>query len=530
MSKNSLPSKKAWPPIYLDLFDDGLLVNNAYFRADDDRNANLTKSLLDAARFQILLAILFGRQIVIPESWAVSSPIFHRIFNEINSSFPSQVNKRDHAGVVSEATMFPFSFCLFSNQSKHSSKAYLLALANRLSNDKRVKFLDQIVYTGEDYGTLDIGARSKISKVIIDFVNSTGTDEISSLKLKPFEESITDAICSTAPANTDLSIAASIAANYVSIVKQLMNPIVNKSTNYWNSSGQIIQTEMVGQSVSEIFNSLKSAVSLKDTHPNEYQEFCEFFQEASTNKFANSDVMGMWKLLNNRSDNMKLIIEAFGRYCLNRGYGRSTGAVQSTVSFKYYCKGNEFQFAYDLLGEMATREHNNEEKTSAFNSLIKYADKYDLDDTIDWSSAWKSGAIIAKDYRWHKKMEIIEDRMFKKHADRHKIDNDDLQELFDLINGEFQDLSFEVIQDKKEAPSVAILKKEIDELGGPRKVKCGVIFIDALILFSLGKVLTPINKMISLLPTERTLGVVRKIRKNHKIITIDKNSTKLISG
>jgi hypothetical protein len=55
--------------VYVDLFDDGIPTRNPLLNTGDFKGR-----LLDVVRFQVLLSLLMGRSVVVPEACSCASP------------------------------------------------------------------------------------------------------------------------------------------------------------------------------------------------------------------------------------------------------------------------------------------------------------------------------------------------------------------------------------------------------------------------------------------------------------------------
>ena len=118
---------------YIDLFDDEL-----YSLAQIEAEAGSSERLLyleNSIRLQILLSIMRGNQIVLPEQWASSSAVCLKVISEVAQGYMDF--RRNHGRKVFRDSE-PF---LLVRNPKHESEVdnvYVSVLINRLKNDSRL--------------------------------------------------------------------------------------------------------------------------------------------------------------------------------------------------------------------------------------------------------------------------------------------------------------------------------------------------------------------------------------------------------
>lgn len=494
---------------YIDLFDDGIPKINVL--TENISQSLVEKNLLDAARFQILLAILFERQVAIPESWAISSPTFLRIFSEIKNAYSDIVDREDSAGAVAKAALKPFVFCFFSDIHNSPTEAYLTAFIRRLEEGKRVQCLTALDPASP---LLDERARIYIADYFKRLIHSLVTTP--NIEYKKFRDDLSNVIYDGFDGAIDIYKGSSVAFAISDVVEYLNDQFVIKETQFWQNAEGEIHRNTVKEIVLRVHQSLNDEYGLGELYPFQAQEFRKFFIEASRKNVAISDVMGMWKILQNYDREVKETIEAFGRYALNRGYGKATGAAQNTLSFDYYCYGSPSKFAYAMLGKIAKIEQDFDPLNTSFSQFFEMASSqsYDLDHTIEWKNAWRSAATIASSQRWKEKRGKIERNFFEMRQKNQDISIEDWHELFDEINAGFQDLTFQIVGG--ELPSVKLLKKatssyetDVSEIAN--------IGLKSLNIF--------IHKIFEFIPTKLVLKGIRKLNE----VNITQKGTKLIS-
>ncbi len=506
---------------YIDLFDDGIPKSNLLVK--NISRSSTEKQLLDAARFQILISILFERQIVVPESWAISSPTFLRLFSEIKQSYPDRVNKIDSAGIVTKAPMFPFVFSFFSTNHSSPLKAYLSAFINRLENGKRVQCLTDLRH---DSRTIDQKARLSIVNYLKDVSNTLNSSGV--IESHKFSNGLWDSIYKGLEGSPNTYEESSVAFAITNIVDYLGSHRALLETQYWEASNALDHTKTVQENVLRVYKALHSHPKMDEIYPSQTHAFREFFEESKRKDIIFSDIMGMWDILKNYDDEIVSTAEAFGRYALNRGYENASGAGQSTLSFDYYCQGTPSQFAYELLGNVAALEHKSHELGTSFSKFIEMApsQEYDLDDTIEWRNAWESAAILASSEQWREKRLNIENNIVNLIIKEERLPTDVWCELFDDINAEFQDLSFKVVGGDQ--PTVRLLKKAKDSL---ELIKDGATVAGKFIELASAS-LVPLSIFMKRLdkhiPTRVILKSIRTSRKFGQDFRMQKNNTKLI--
>ena len=438
---------------YIDLFDDGIPEINVL--VDDVSHSSVERRLLDAIRFQVLLAILFERQVAIPESWAISSPAFLRVFSEVKNAYPDEINREDSAGTVRARAMKPFVLCLFTGRGNSPAVAYLDAFIERLKN-KRVQCLSGL---DSAYPSLDGNPRKTIAEyfggLIQSFVDKGKMD------YQKLRHELTIAIHNGFDRRIPSEKASSVALAIGDVIEYLGDPIVINETQFWGSEEGDRYRDTVKDNMVRIHQSLDDLYGLGELYPSQTRAFREFFNEALRGKVSFDNVMGLWEIAKRCDPEMRKTIEAFGRYALNRGYGKVAGPAQNTLSFDYYSHGSPSEFAYTMLGKVAELEQVSSSLKASFASFIEMApsQKYDLDYAVEWKNAWQSAAIVAANERWKKKREKIERKAWELVQEHRDVTVEIWCELFDEINAAFQDLAFCVMGG--ESPSVKLVKRAI---------------------------------------------------------------------
>ena len=490
------------PPIYTDLFDDGITSFN--FLNDELEGHNFERRLLDTVRFQVLIAILFDRQIVVPECWLASSSLFLRIFNEVDRNYPSEVIRRDVGGGVEVQTTYPFSFVFFDQPQGALGEHFVRMLSSRMSNARRVLWMpseanQDRTALSENRAALARGLDGLLARRSYQSERDAVAfaQDMSDLMTEVFGSSV---------ANDFSAITIPISR----IIHRLQAAGASRVGRSWGPRGLETQRNAVAQSVNDVSNTVFADKLLFEQHPSQTAEFRSFFEEARASGKRFADVMGMWPILRNYDKEVQETAEAFGRLALNRGYAESTGSAQGTLSFNFYSQGGRSDFTQALLRKTLDR-HTDANLGSNSAQFIEAAPTgyYDLADTIDWNGIWETAADIAKDKGWQSERVKIEDRIIRPDDDN-DFGGDAWNELFDAINAKFHDIKFELMEEKSR-PAARILRRELSKRPlADKTLETAAVGIGLAGFTSVTKTFT--DAATGAIGTERSLALVRKLR------------------
>lgn len=442
--------------IYADLFDDGITSFNYILDDISSKENEFEKGILDSVRFQILVAILFDRQIAVPEAWMASSPLFLRVFAEVDRSFSSVVRRTDAGGAVDTFMRFPFKFTFFGEANGSPAEAFLRALSFRLSQGRRIRWLP----ASEAFSKADdLEAKIRLAKGIDDFLSTT--NEIDENTAKKFSQQLftdMETVFGSAPGKGYGALAIAVGR----LLERLTTFEGRNAVRFWGRDGHERQLKVVGSTVQDVLKVVSTDKIIFDAYPNEIVEFRSFFQEAERSRKSMSDIMGMWPILRNYNPRVAKTAEAFGRLALNRGYASSTSASQGTLSFDYYEAAQRGSFTEQLLSRtLDIKEETSPDFASAKFLELAPSTAYDLADTLNWEDVWKTVGEVSQSHLWRNERVALEKDILRA-LDRSRVDTDAWLRLFDKLNSLFQNISFELVEGA-ETPTARIFQKIKDE-------------------------------------------------------------------
>lgn len=489
--------------VYSDLFDDGMSSFN--FLLDDLTDEVFEKNLLNTIRFQVLLAILFERKITVPETWLASSSLFLRVFDEVCRNYPTKVMRDDGGGDKSVLANLPFSFVLFGETQRNPATSFMQMLSKRLASNRRICWLPTSEELSEaDEKTAKIAISQKIDTLIRD------KDGINAITADYFGENFSYWLEDIYGASNGANFGA-ISLPISNFLKHIESDRGRRVTSYWGEEGEKEYRQTMGRQVGEIQKIVFQNEKSLETHPEQTQEFRDFFIESESKQVPFHDVMGMWNILQNYSSDVQITVEAFGRLAVNTGYACSTSAVQSTLSFDYYGGEKNSEFTNQLMQSLLKNQMSSNQKMSAnqFVEVLPTA-QYDLADTIEWRNIWREAAEISQNAKWRLERDKIEVKILRL-SDDDDFGDDEWNNLFDSINGQFQDIQFELYQ-RGERPIMRILKNEKSNYPAIESLQDYVVaainLTGAATLFN-----SAAELFASKLPTEKSFKLIRKMRK-----------------
>lgn len=434
-------------PFYIDLFDDGIPKgNDLLFRPECADPFDL--KLAANAKFQILLAVLFGAEVVVPESWLISSPTFLHIVEEIAACYLSRVPQRVPPKI------FRFAFFDADLDNGNAALSYVEAFARRLERGRPIRVLDEAANRGKG---LNSSQRQALAKALRDWASSQDPWNMSGTSLTNLlAKQLRHEVKGDMPEGDIVRLTRAYGAvlDYIGKMSgmQLLLP--------WGSPGEARYRARMKEQVTLVEGSVRTARPEKVEQASALAQFGEFFAEVASKQIPFTDVMGMRQVLRNYDPVSQRTISAFGRYVLNRGYAHGAGARSYLMSFDFYPQQNPSQFDEWLMGQVMASERT-AHGAILFPELLDLsgAKSYSLAGTIHWPRAWETLAQVATDPKWLEARTAIS-RRFYEHTETDLKNHALWEELFDRINGRFHDFSFQV--QLSENRVIAVARKATD--------------------------------------------------------------------
>ncbi|OWU85458.1 hypothetical protein ATO6_00435 [Oceanicola sp. 22II-s10i] len=478
--------------IYSDLFDDGITGFN--FVAEDLNDRPFELRLLHAIRFQVLLAILFERQIAVPEAWMTSSPLFVTVFTEVFAARPSEVFRREPGSTSPRFAHYPFR-PVFSRP-KHGNAAdnLLASLIWRLETGRRIQWLPELPGATE----------AEQQRIRRELTGLLGAQIGPGARTPGFALDLSGAITDLYGLPQDR--ADGMALSVCRVLDGLNQPVAARGVSAWGPDGEATYRSVMESRVDLVRQAVFESPALIEAHPDETKAFQAFFNRAEAQGLLRNDVMGMWQVIQREArEDVRATVEAFGRFAMNSGYAASGNSQQAAHAFSYYSGGKSSDFTQALLSEAVARITRSDEATIA-DAFVEIAPTpyYDLADTLDWDRVWAEAFEIAQDYRWRRERQAIELQIGLAFH-RGETGFDHWMALFDRINGGFQDVMFDIRGGDRPAVAILARNREKSSTGDKAGSALGKIGIGAL---------STVTQAVSTktMSAERALQILRNLR------------------
>ncbi len=496
---------------YIDLFDDGITDFN--FLIGDLQKNSFEKKLLDTIRFQVFLAILFDRQITVPECWMASSPLFLRVFNEVNKNYPTTVTRYDPGGGVDVLATYPFRFVFTENPGSDPATHFLRMISDRMINNRRMLWLPQGAEATNDTAKEIRKAASTTVNRLLD-----QNDRFSDYEAEKFIFDFNAGLIDIYGQDMDDKISA-LSVALGNIAKRLVSVPGRMAAGSWGDGGQSLHRATTQKTVRDVQNVVFEDAELFELFPTKIQAFRDFFDESEAKGKEFSDIMEMWEILKNYDPAVQQTAVAFGQLAMNQGYTASTNSPQGTLSFEFYNSNDVSNFTQLLLGKVVALQTNNDSSLTAAHFLeTAPASQYDLADTIDWNGIWAVAAELAMNSDWRSERAAIEESILRP-DDQDEFGIDEWNTLFDRINGRFQEIKFEMMGGA-EHPTARILNAEFEKVPVMSKAKK---VTGTLMTFALPGATNLLQGLNQQQTTAQLLGNIRKLRKYSSGRKKDKN-------
>jgi hypothetical protein len=434
--------------VYIDLFDDGIPLRNPLHGVE-----GFEGSLLDVVRFQVLLCVLLKRSIVVPETWAVSSPLFLTVAREVLNAWRMQWWKTDGQGKSSlQLARAPIVLHFLPvNHAESPVQAYLNSLQWRLSTGRRLMFSAALAATPTPGGDA-ARVRAELGQALKKIVDApqVGQDAIDTVRqtLTSMLEIIDEPIH-----------ARTVAASMCCLLEHLRSSTWKDVSLVFDESGfrrhAAVQVEHVRTALAS------TASSLVGEFETNVLGFQAFFERAGKSGIHFGDIMGLERLLADEQDLVAEPIRAFGRYVLSRAYAASVGADNQSFSMGFHCRRTAPEFASAMLAGVLSLERRPDplaQAGPAFEDFVRLAPDrdYDLADTLDWARVWDNIVAIASHPDWDKRVDKMKHELYTLPESELR-DPARWQDFFDTVNASVQDILFKA--EGGERPTLRLLKK-----------------------------------------------------------------------
>lgn len=391
-------------PLYLDLFDDGIPRPGrnvlAPLSGDD---IGFESRLANTLRFQMLLAVLFDRKIIVPEAWAVSSPMFLRVAGEFLEHYRHQVVVHDAVGARSVPSSPPFVVA-FGPQAREGSTVHRFAYSLwwRLSTHRRLMFSQSLSGTPAENQAL--GASARLAATIKPLLRGPAH------RLQDLPALLQDSMAR----NGESAVAEQLGHR----MTHLMRFLQSHPRSGWLPFDAARYEKRLWTEV----HSVRAAVASLSSHQAQDQGIAvtglsRFFRQIEAQQSGNRSIMALWQHLMSMDlpAEDKATLEAFGRYVLNRAYASALGATAaSSISFEAYARGPADARAGALLDRLLLADAAAEGPAGTpVHDFVAMASEhpYDLVDTIEWSRTWQAVADFALSPGWKAERNRLLDRM-----------------------------------------------------------------------------------------------------------------------
>lgn len=418
--------------VYLDLFDDGIPKKNLLVESVEP--GSLEARLANTARFQILLCLLFGRSVIVPEAWLISSATFLRIAQEIEEYYSLELEERDAIGRVYKPTPPVFQVSFLDDEPAPLTTKYLLAFARRLEENRRIECLTGVLQAQSEI------AKDQRRHLAAFMRKQIPRSDTLAMSIDRFQADLNE-LLSSMSAGPEASLRAWSASRAISgVLRYLAAKPADILALTWGKDGECRYRTHAATQVA-LVHKVVDWMGDKSNYTTEVEAFKFFFDNVRAANVQFADIMGMQQLLAKFDPPMAKIIRAFGRYVLNRGYAMGVQSSLAGVSFKFYAQGENSEFYNELMGSILNRERKTTEVEFPGFLELTYGHEYDLADSIDWPATWKACAAVVNNPMWTKKRDEISNFVMN-HSHPKQLDDALLEELFDQVNGSFLDFRF----------------------------------------------------------------------------------------
>lgn len=414
-SGQQLDGKKYY---YLDLFDDDLYQSPILSGQDDPRLVDQ----LNTIRYQVLLAILFEKIIVVPEQWAISSATFLKVAGEVLHGYEgcSALLEPGSYGVSQKKVPPPFAITFIDRQIDRNV-AFLAAFNYRLENNRRIRIartLDTTAQHGEN------SRRNKLLRYFSQIINNDGGKIIRQDQfIAELAQHIDDYECAK-----NLNQLYQYVSNTPAALYKYPNERYRQAM-----AANVMDVERVF--LSDYFNS--------DTS-DEVLEFKEFWRRVNERAVPKDQIMEMQTLVEGFHGSSMALIKRMGRFVMHNALAEATNVDYISSLGSAFDPLNQ-HFLHKAYDEKIIEQIRKQKKIRA-NTQQKFYEDADLGiwalqaseftpikGSINWSAIWQSVWSFSISSEW----KVVRSKISKVIADipyERRHEHEIWEEVFSAIN------------------------------------------------------------------------------------------------
>lgn len=388
-------------PVYLDLFDDGIPAGNIFV---DPGTVGPDLQLVDTLRFQMLVALMFGRKIVVPDAW-IWSPTFLHVASEVLGGFAeaSTVPMRSAIGGLRQPVPSPFLLALSETSSAPAMQRLTQALRWRIETGRRIMFSPTLA--------ADNGKEAALRRSVAQALPGTA-DPLAT------QASVPDQLFRIL-ADID---GRQVAARFADAIRRIYGFLDRPAwaDDPFRPLAPQSYRAALAREVTRVRDVVLDPQIVGIASEGDLDAFKRFFRSVEGSDPA--AIMALWSRLSSLDESAadKQGIEAFGRVVLNRAYAESLGATRlGAVSFEAYCRSQVRPTDVGLLHEVLGRTvpsadpYALQRQVPDFIAIAKER-RYDLFDRYErdeWTSVWRAVASLLTNVTWLRQRDAMLGRL-----------------------------------------------------------------------------------------------------------------------
>lgn len=403
---------------YIDIFDDALYEPSLYVSTPTDY-----EDLHHTIRLQILVTLLFGNQVIVPEQWAVSSLPFLRISNEVIKAYTPDIEIKIDSGPPIPDLVDPPIVISFWDRGTPQKDQLALAMYSRLSSGRRLGLTSSLREVKDGETTSQRKNLTTIFRDLAENRNRPAKDDRRITRL------IRDELDNSAAAVYIRELSAYL-DKYPDAVK-------------WHDPGGY--GEALSRQVESVSHVCFNDGALIEQGGLLIKEFQEFFIESRKLDIKPDEISKMWEIARRYSDESYYLITKMGQYCMHRSMSEKISANYDSTFYGSFGDGPRSVFDEKVVNSVRKRYIDSGNFTMKYRDLqflaTEHAVNYDLYDKFNWTEVWSNVAEFSRSPQW--RQVLIELRATLNEVEADEIHQNAVwKRAFDRINDRMRSFTF----------------------------------------------------------------------------------------
>ncbi len=475
---------------YIDLFDDDLYDPEEYIK-----NNSSYSELVNTIRLQVLISILFNKQIVVPEQWATSSSSFMHVADEVIRGYQNEVSLRVSRSEIKRKRIPPPFVIAFHKQNEFNQDFYANSIISRIDSGSRIRICSSTHDKNSNSYSI---SRERLRNIYVE------QDNIHDLESKYGDKFVDE-------------LARCIGCDETAIRMQtLAKYLLNSRNTFFEFFPSNYRQDLASYTgnVKRVCFEDQVVASYNDER---IEEFKEFFLKAAEKNIGLSQLNQLWEESKSFSEKSFNLITKMGRYCMHRALAVNIKASYSSTFYGSFGSNGRDSFDEFIIDRMRKLEINLTKPNKIERDFSFIANEntqnYDLGDRVYWPEVWGQVGAFSVSNEWQQLLKELREELNEMPLEKvHEAKT--WRGIFDRINGKITDFTFK--QSKSNPTSVEVI---MNRAGDTQTASKGLSVVEPTIFAPFGMLAALAKASVKYVPFKYELKLTRAYRKAKQIFS-----------